>query len=59
MEHSAFPDEHLWDHFLERHPLSLGDEDAFLEYVTQPDTPAIADLDDLEALYREFQHRPT
>lgn len=50
-------DRDLWHTFLARHVVSLEDQDAFLDYLTEHETLAIATLQDLENAYRQFLRR--
>jgi len=48
----------LWERFLDAHLLTPEEEDAFLEFVTQPGIARWHTLEDLERLWEAFQERP-
>jgi len=50
-----FPEEALWERFLDRHGLSMADEAAFLEALAVSTEPIPATLESLEARYAQWR----
>jgi hypothetical protein len=58
MSQQMYPDEQVWETFLDRHHLSMQEEDAFLEYVTAPGVTPWQTSADLERLWERYQEQP-
>jgi hypothetical protein len=44
----------LWHAFLDKHMVSATEQEAFLDYLTRPDTAPVDTLEALEDAYRHF-----